>query len=110
MREVVTTTLGQLDQPGTLATVSATPFGEMAIDDFIGIVWVDPMTHAWDIADATGIAHGIDEATAQAAFDQMAPAIDNLRAPGLFNEAKEAAHDTAIARFIALTGRSSVNR
>ncbi len=67
----VQTTLAGLDQQGILQRVVPTPFGEMAIDDFIGALWVDPLTHAFDIADATGIDHGIDAATADAAHASL---------------------------------------
>ena len=107
-REIARTTFAQLDQPGALPRVAATPFGEMPIDNLIGIVWVDALTHAWDVADATGIAHGINEASAQAAFDQMEPMLDRLRGPGMFADAQSPSGDDAVSRFIALSGRSSV--
>ena len=108
-REIAATTMAALDQDGVLQKVAATPFGEMPLDNFMGIVWVDPTIHAWDVADATGIAHGIDQASAQQAFDQLAPVLDNLRGPGMFADAVEAAGDDAVARLIAFTGRSSVH-
>ncbi len=108
MRSIVTTTLAQLDHQDALARVAQTPFGEMPIDSFIGIVWVDPMTHAWDVADATGIAHGIDEASATAALAQLQPIADGLRGPGLFGDAAEPAGDSAVDQFIAFVGRTSV--
>ncbi len=107
-REIVATTMAALDQDGVLQKVAATPFGEMPLDSFMGIVWVDPTIHAWDVADATGIDHGIDQASAQQAFDQLSPVLDNLRGPGMFADAVEAAGDDAVARLIAFTGRSSV--
>lgn len=109
LRDIIATTMEQLDHPGTLQTVAATPFGEMPLDNFLGIVWVDPLIHAWDVADAAGIAHGIDAASAQAAHEQLAPVLDNLRGPGMFGDAQSAAAEDPVAALIAFTGRSSVN-
>lgn len=107
-RAIVATTMAALDQEGALQRIAQTPFGEMPLDRFLGVVWVDPMIHAWDVADATGIDHGIDQASAQQAFDQLSPVLDNLRGPGMFADAVDAAGDDAVARLIAVTGRTSV--
>lgn len=108
MRAVVGEVLAALDQQGVLATEAKTPFGEMTFDSFIGIVWVDPMTHTWDVADAAGIEHGIDEETATAALTQLKPAADALRGPGMFGQAVEPAAGDAVSTFMAFVGRSSV--
>ena len=103
----VADTIAALDQQGALQHVAATPFGEMTVDAFLGTIWVDPLTHAWDIADATGLEHGIDEATAQAAHATLAPIAELLRGPGRFDDEIEVEGD-AIDRFIGFTGRRSV--
>ncbi len=103
----VAATAEALDQQGALQHLAQTPFGEMPVDNFIGAIWVDPVTHAWDIADATGVDHGIDEATAQAAHAQLETMIEVLRGPGRFDDAVESDGD-ALARFIAFTGRTPV--
>lgn len=108
VRAIVNETIVALDQQGALARVANTPFGEMPIDAFIGIVWVDPMTHAWDVADATGVAHGIDADTAAAAHAQMLPMSEMLRGPGMFNAVADPSGDDALSAFIAFTGRTSV--
>lgn len=106
--ESVDACLAALDQPGVLAKVSPTPFGEMPMDSFIGAVWVDPMAHAWDIADATGIDHGIDEATAAAALEQLQPMAEMMRSAGVFGPEQEATSTSAIDQFVAFAGRTSV--
>jgi len=110
LRSIIAGTLEALDQQGSLQAIAQTPFGEMPVDAFIGIVWVDPVTHAWDVADATGVDHGIDEATAEQALAQLQPVADGLRGPGLFSDAVDASGADAVSRFIAFTGRQSVNR
>ncbi|MFN3254095.1 MAG: hypothetical protein ACE37B_00225 [Ilumatobacter sp.] len=67
----------------------------------------DAVTHAWDIADATGIDHGIDEASASAALVSMQPMEAMLRAPGRFASARPTDAASAVDRFIAFAGRTS---
>jgi len=100
--------LAALDQPDALQTIAQTPFGEMPVDQFIGTIWVDPMTHAWDIADAAGIDSGIDEATAAAAQANLEPIADMMRGAGVFAEAAESGGDDALSQFVAFSGRTSV--
>lgn len=108
VRSIVAGTVEALDQQGALGRIAQTPFGEMPIDAFIGIVWVDPLTHAWDVADAAGIAHGIDDESAAAAHQQMQPMSDGIRGPGMFGEIKQAGGDDALSAYIAFAGRTSV--
>ena len=100
-------TIGALDQHGVLNSITQTPFGEMSIDSFIGTIWIDPLTHAWDIADATGGHHGISVETAEAAYATLEPISELVRAPKRFQDAIDDDTDP-VARFIAFTGRVSV--
>ncbi len=108
MRNVVDNVVATLDQKGVLASVAATPFGEISIDDYIGVIWIDPMTHAWDVADAAGIEHGIDDDTATAALAALGPLSENLRGPGLFANQVEVSGTDAVSNYIAFTGREPV--
>lgn len=101
-------TLAALDQQGMLHHVAATPFGEMPIDDFLGVIWVDPLTHAWDLADATGIDHGIDPGMAAAAQAALAPLSDALRGPGRFDDPVATDATDPVDQFVAFVGRTSV--
>lgn len=107
VRASVAATLEALDHEGVLNRESQTPFGEMPVDTFLGTIWVDPLTHAWDIADATGVSHGIDASTAEAAHAALAPIADMLRGPGRFGDAVDVDGD-AVARFIGFAGRRPV--
>lgn len=100
-------TVAALDQQGALQLVADTPFGQMPVDTFLATIWVDPLTHAWDIADATGGHHGIEDAMADQAVASLAPLSEVLRGPGRFADPLEADGD-AVARFVAYTGRTSV--
>ena len=106
--EAVQATLAGLDQQGILQRVEATPFGEMAVDDFIGVLWVDPLTHAWDLADAVGIDHGIDAATARAAHASLQAIDAAIRGRGRFADAIEIDTDDPVAQFVAFAGRTPV--
>ena len=53
--------LAELDEPGFLDREGKFWFGPMSVDHWIqGVQW-DPMTHAWDIASAVGIAAHIPD-------------------------------------------------
>lgn len=101
--------IAALDQPGSLQRSTPPAFGGMPFDSFVAIMANDALTHAWDIADATGIAHGIDEASAAAALESMKPMEAMLRAPGRFEAALDSDSSNALDQFIAFTGRTSVN-
>lgn len=100
--------LAALDRPDSLHTVAKTPFGEMPVDDFIGTIWVDPLTHAWDIADAAGIDSGIDETTAAEAQADLEPISDMMRGAGAFAATAEPAGSDAVSEFVAFAGRTSI--
>lgn len=94
-----------LDQPGALQR--ETPFG-MPVDRFTSMMAMDSVAHAWDIADATGIDHGIDQATGAAAHAALAPMESQMRGPGRFADAIDTNSDAPLDQFIAFTGRRSV--
>ena len=93
----------------SLEKVVKTPFGEMSVDNFLGIIWLDTLTHAWDIADASAIDHCIPQAMAEEAYEVMKPREEGLRGTGRFGPALETSSDNPVERFIAFTGRTSVS-
>ena len=92
----------------SLKKIVKTPFGEMSVDDFLGIIWIDTATHIWDVADASTIDHCIPQAMAEEAYGVMKPREAGLRGPGRFDPAIDIETDDSVERFIAFTGRSSV--
>ena len=102
-------TAAALDTQGALQAIAKTPFGEITVDRFVGILWVDPLTHAWDLADAAGIEHGLDAQTATDAYESLLPVSDSLRGDGRFSEALEGGPDE-VSRLIAFMGRRSVRQ
>lgn len=109
VRNAVDTCLAALDRPGALNVKYDSLFGEMPVDDFLGSIYPDPLAHTWDIADATGIAHGIDAAMAEQATATLTPASDSLRAPGMLGSIVETSSTDAVEQMIAFTGRTSVH-
>ena len=107
IRRSVDGTLEALDHQGVLQKIGPTPFGEMPLDDFIGGVWVDPLTHAWDIADATGVDAGIDDETAARAAAVLEVVGPMIRSAGGFGPRIEGG-ETAIDRMLGEAGRASV--
>ena len=91
------------------AKVIPSPFGEMPIDDFLGIIFADTTTHAWDIADAAGIDSGITPEFADTTRAALVPLEDTLRSLGAFGPALPEPDDDPLGAFIAFAGRKSVN-
>ena len=84
------------------------PFGEMTVDEFLGIIWIDTFTHVWDIADASNIDHGIPSDMAIEAYQIMEPRSESMRGPGRFGEPHNTTSIDPVERFIAFSGRKSV--
>jgi uncharacterized protein (TIGR03086 family) len=95
-----------LDTKGAISTEVETPWGEMAVDSFIGFAWVDPLIHTWDLAKATGQVPVMDAGLVERAYRQLERAGDSLRGPGRFGAAvAETDEMTMVDRFIAISGR-----
>lgn len=99
-----------LDTDGALHAVAVTPWGEMAVDRFLGFVWVDPLIHTWDLSIATGQEPVLHLDLVERATAQLIRAGDSLRAPGRFGAAVELDADAnAYDRLAAVAGRTPVS-
>ena len=67
----------------------------------------DLLVHAWDLADAVGIAHGIDEITAGVAVAKSGHLTSLVRSEDY--EFDPACGDSVLNRLIESTGRTPVN-
>lgn len=99
--------LSALDTDGALQRVSLTPWGELAVEKFLGFVWVDPLIHTWDLAVAVGQPPVLDPDLVEQGAARLERAGDSLVGPGRFRPAvptDEAA--STLERFISLSGRT----
>lgn len=99
--------LTALDQPGALQHSGKYWFGPMSIDELIGVVQWDPLTHSWDLSQATGVDAALDEGLAQKSFDRisaMRPSLAKMRLVG----DEVAVPDSAdiVSRYLGLVGRN----
>jgi uncharacterized protein (TIGR03086 family) len=100
--------LEALDTEGALQHEGDTPFGHMTVDRLIGILYVDPLTHTWDLAMATGIDPALDAELCTSGADQLERAGDMIRAPGFYGDAIPYADDAdPVTRFLAVAGRDA---
>jgi len=99
--------LQALDQRGSLQREIDGPFGPSTVDGALGIFFADPLTHAWDVAQAGGIQAALPEDIASLAASNIAAAGDAVRSPGLFDAAQQAASDSVVDQLIAITGRQA---
>ena len=101
--------LGAIDEPGAVEREGAFWFGPMSVDDLIGVVLWDPLTHAWDVATAVGIDPHLDEDLASVAFDRISSMRDGLAGMGLLGPELPVPDDaSAIDRYLGLVGRDHV--
>lgn len=98
--------LAALDHQGVLQQVQQTPFGEMAVDDFLGFYGFDPLAHAWDIAQAGGVDAALPPELCEQGFQGLSAIGDGLRGPGAMGPAIDIGDDTdPVHRFLAISGR-----
>lgn len=101
-----TSILSAIDEPGALTREGTFWFGPMSVDDLIGVVLWDPLTHAWDVATAVGIDPHLDEDLASVAFDRISSMRDGLAGMGLLGPELRVPDDaSAIDRYLGLVGR-----
>ena len=96
-----------LETPGVLEHHGPTTIGEMTVDDFLGAMWIDPMTHSWDLADSVDVDHGISDDQANALYTEALESIEAFRRPGGYADALQGSNDP-VGRLMAFLGRTSV--
>ena len=84
-----------------------TIIGEMTVDDFLGAMWIDPMTHSWDLADSVAVDHGISDDQANTLYAQALESIEAFRRPGGYGDALQGSNDP-VDRLMEFLGRTSI--
>ena len=91
-----------LDMP-----INSPALGDQILGEFYGLMAYDLLVHAWDLADAVGIAHGIDEITAGVAVAKSGHLTSLVRSEDY--EFDPACGDSVLNRLIESTRRTPVN-
>jgi len=100
--------LASLDREGALGQQGPFWFNAPTIDDTIGIVMWDAVTHSWDLAKGVGQAHGLSDELVQTCHDVVAPMSDMLVETGRTGPVLPVADDAPILdRYLALVGRQA---
>ena len=108
--ETIAIATAAFDAPGALGKTVSLPFGDMPGGALMGLLAVDHLTHAWDLAKATGQSTDLAPEIAAALLEQCKQTVpDAYRGPepAPFGPAKEApAGATAADQLAAFLGRS----
>lgn len=98
--------LDALDHHGVLEKEIETPFGEMTVDEALGKFIFDALTHAWDIAQATGVDAVIPADLAERSLSVLMAFGDAVRGPGIFDDEVDIEESAPIQdKLIAYSGR-----
>lgn len=100
--------LTALDTKGALAQEGPFWFKAATIDDVCGAVLWDPVTHAWDLATAAGIAHGLSDDLLEATLVTVEPRGEMLVKSKRIAATLDVDGDaSALQRYLAAVGRSA---
>lgn len=99
--------LAALDTKGALAQEGPFWFKAATIDDVCGAVLWDPVTHAWDLATAAGIDHGLPDGLLAATLATVEPRKEMLAKSERTAPALEVGADASLLeQYLAAVGRS----
>ena len=99
--------LAALDTQGALGQEGPFWFKAATIDDVCGAVLWDPVTHAWDLASAAGIDHGLSDDLLEATLATVEPRADMLVKSERTGPAVEVdASASILHRYLAAVGRT----
>lgn len=100
--------LSSLDTQGVLSQKGPFWFDSADVDELVAAVTWDPATHAWDLATAVGIDHGLDPALIETLIRRVAPVASMLSETGRTAPALESPPDAdQLHIYLALVGRQA---
>ena len=82
--------------------------GTMTLEEWLEPAFYDSTVHTWDLSQATGVPHGLDDDLCIAALATLRniEASANLRSANVFQTALETRADDPLSQLIAFTGRT----
>lgn len=99
--------LSALDRQGALQQTGPFWFRAATVDELTAMVTWDPVTHAWDLATAGAIDHGLSPELIEATIATVEPRIDMLAESGRTAAALDVPDDAdALTRYLAMVGRN----
>mgnify|MGYP001338279305 FL=1 len=84
--------------------------GTMTLEEWLEPVFYDSTVHTWDLSQATGVPHNLDDdlcRTALATLISITESAD-MRSAGVFLQAKDTESDDPVDQLIAYTGRTPI--
>ena len=84
--------------------------GTMTLEEWLEPVFYDSTVHTWDLSQATGVPHNLDDdlcRTALATLISINESAD-MRSAGVFLQAKDTESDDPVDQLIAYTGRTPI--
>ena len=104
--EARTKLLEALKEPGVFERTWSMPFGEMPGKMMAGIAFLEHLTHAWDVAKATGQPTELPEDLVDECTEVVTPMDQMLRMPGVCGPKVEVAEDASKTdKLVAFMGR-----
>ena len=76
--------LGGISKPGAMDKMVRTPMGEMPGGNFLMVLFMDNLTHGWDLAKATGQDTDLPSHLVDACYENFAPGFADLSKSGAF--------------------------
>ena len=97
--------------PEALAASHQMPFGEVPGEMALAVISADILTHAWDLAQATGISHGISDGLAEFALQAWMPLVpaEGRTGDGFKAAVSVAADASPVDRLVGYTGRTPLS-
>ena len=82
--------------------------GTMTLEEWLEPAFYDSTVHTWDLSQATGVPHGLDDDLCIAALATLRniEASANMRSANVFQTALETRADDPLSQLIAFTGRT----